>query len=85
VRPAKARALVDYLQGVFLVSIRRACDVLLFQKSSYFYKPRRPSQAVLRQCIREIAETHVCGTDMVGATAGLHGHHAGIQIRQKRQ
>lgn len=58
-RPVKARGLVDYLQGVFQVSIRRACNVLLFQKSSYFYKPRRPSQAVLKQRIREIAETRV--------------------------
>lgn len=58
-KPAKARALVDYLQGVFGVSIRRACNVLLFQKSSYFDKPRRPSQAVLNQQIRGIAETGV--------------------------
>jgi putative transposase len=59
VKPVKARGLVDYLQGVFGVSIRKACNVLLFQKSSYFYKPRRPSQAVLRQRIREIAQTRV--------------------------
>ena len=58
-KPVKARGLVDYLQGVFGVSIRQACNVLLFQKSSYFYKPRRPSQAALKQRIREIAETRV--------------------------
>jgi putative transposase len=51
--------LVDYLQGTFQVSIRRACGVLMFQKSSYFYKPRRLSQAALKQRIEEIAKTRV--------------------------
>jgi predicted nucleic-acid-binding Zn-ribbon protein len=32
--------LVDYLQGVFQVSIRRGCDTLQFQKSAYLYKAR---------------------------------------------
>src|SRR4051794_25530499 len=53
------RRLVDGLQGVFQVSIRRACHVLRFQKSSYFYRLRRLSQAPLTQRIREIAETRV--------------------------
>ena len=51
--------MVDYLQGTFQVSIRRACAVLVFQKSSYFYQPRRLSQAALKKRIREIAETRV--------------------------
>lgn len=59
IAPAKARALVDYLQSVFQVSIRRSCATLCFQKSSYFYKARRPSQAALKKRIREIAETRV--------------------------
>jgi putative transposase len=50
---------VDGLQGVFQVSIRRACKVLRFQKSSYFYRSRRLSQAALTKRIREIAETRV--------------------------
>lgn len=41
------------------MSIRRACRVLLFQKSTYHYRSRRPSQAVLRKRIREIAETRI--------------------------
>ena len=48
VRPANARGLVDHLRGVFQVSIRRACDVLMFQKSSYFISHadfRRPLSA----------------------------------------
>jgi putative transposase len=51
--------LVDYLQSVFRVSIRRNCATLCFERSSYFYKPRRASQAALRKRIREIAETRV--------------------------
>ena len=41
------------------VSIRRACDVLRFRRSTYHYKSRRPSQAALRKHIRAIAETRV--------------------------
>ena len=59
VKPVKARGLVDQLQGIYQVSIRRACDVLRFQRSSYFYKARRPSQAALRKRIQEIAATRV--------------------------
>jgi hypothetical protein len=46
---------VEGLQGTFQVSIRRACHVLQFQKSSYFYRSRHLSQAALTQRIREIA------------------------------
>jgi putative transposase len=41
------------------VSIRRACSVLNFERSTYHYKSRSPSQAGLRKRIREIAETRV--------------------------
>lgn len=59
VKPLKARGLVDYLQGAFSASIRKAFKILLFQKPPYSYKPRHPSQAS-QQRIREIAETCVC-------------------------
>ncbi len=58
-RPTKGRELVDYMRGTWQVSIRRACDVLQFRRSTYHYKSRRPSQAALRKRIREIAETRV--------------------------
>ncbi len=51
--------MVDYLQGAFRVSIRRGCALLGLQKSTYYYRARRPSQAALRLRIREIAETRV--------------------------
>ena len=41
------------------MSIRRVCAVLGAGRSSYHYAARRPSQAVLSQRIREIAETRV--------------------------
>lgn len=47
------------MRGVWQVSIRRACWVLLFQTSTYHYRSRRPSQAAPRKRIREIAETRV--------------------------
>ncbi len=47
------------MRGTWQVSIRRACDVLQFRRSTYHYKSRRPSQAALRKRIREIAETRV--------------------------
>jgi putative transposase len=58
-RPAVGRQLVDYLRGTWQVSIRRSCAVLLFRRSTYHYRSRRPSQAALRKRIREIAETRV--------------------------
>jgi putative transposase len=41
------------------VSVRRACSVLRAERSSYHYKARRRSQAVLSKRIKEIAETRV--------------------------
>ena len=50
---------MDHLRGAWQVSIRRACKVIMLQKSTYHYKSRRPSQAVLRKRMRKIAETRV--------------------------
>ncbi len=41
------------------VSIRRACTVLVFSKSTYHYKLRRSGQADLKKRIKEIAETRM--------------------------
>ena len=54
-----SRELVDDIRTVWKVSIRRACRNLCVDTSSYHYKPRRPSQASLRERIKEIAETRV--------------------------
>ncbi len=47
------------MRSVWRVSIRRACGVIRFRRSTYHYRSRRPSQAALRKRIREIAETRV--------------------------
>ena len=41
------------------ISIRRACEALRFDPSSYHYKSRRTGQAALELRIREICETRV--------------------------
>jgi len=41
------------------VSIRRACQALRFDTSSYHYRSRRTGQACLELRIREICETRV--------------------------
>ena len=53
------RELVDDLRAVWKVSIRRACSVLCFQRSSCHYKSCRAPQASLMTRIREIAQTRV--------------------------
>lgn len=44
---------------IWLVSIRRACEVLQAGRSSYHYQAKRPDQAQLRKRIKEIAQTRV--------------------------
>jgi putative transposase len=41
------------------VSIRRACEVFLVERSSYHYRSRRPGQASLEKRIKELCETRV--------------------------
>lgn len=41
------------------MSIRRACEVFLVERSSYHYKSRRTGQAGLEKRIRELCETRV--------------------------
>jgi putative transposase len=54
-RPARQRKLVDDDRAIWQVSIRRACRNLRVNPSSYHYKSRCPSQASLKQRIKEIA------------------------------
>ena len=41
------------------MSIRRACEVFLVERSSYHYRSRRPGQASLEKRIKELCETRV--------------------------
>lgn len=41
------------------VSRRNACEVMMLNRSTYYYKPRKDSQEALHMRIKEIAETRV--------------------------
>lgn len=58
-RPGRKRELVDGICREWGVSIRRACDALEMDLSTYHYRSRRPGQAPLETRIKEICETRV--------------------------
>ena len=58
-RPVRKRKLVDAVCGHWGVSIRRACQLVEMDRSTYHYRPRRPGQADLEQRIKEICQTRV--------------------------
>lgn len=51
--------MVDLARKVWRVSIRRACQALPVDRSTYHYRSKRIGQAPLIKRIREIAETRV--------------------------
>ncbi len=53
------REIVDHLRTCFRVSIRRVFRAVPAPRSTFHYRPRRPEQALLRERIREIAQTRV--------------------------
>ena len=58
-KPAGKRKMIDEVRHVWQVSIRRACQALPVDRSSYHYRSKRSGQAVLMKRIKEIAETRV--------------------------
>ena len=59
VRPARKRQNVEHLKLAYDVSSRRACRTMWLERSSYYYKPTKSSQAPLRLRIKELAATRV--------------------------
>jgi hypothetical protein len=59
VRPARKRELAAKVCDEWGVSIRRACSVLEFDRSTYHYKSRRREQAGIDSRIKEICQTRV--------------------------
>ena len=59
VRPVGKRKLVDAVCGQWGVSLRRACQMLEMDRSTYHYRSRRAGQAGLEQRIKEISQTRV--------------------------
>jgi putative transposase len=58
-KPARKRQLVDEVRAVWRVSIRRACEALPVDRSTYRYRSKRTGEGVLMKRIMEIAETRV--------------------------
>ena len=58
-KPARKREMVDDIRRAWQVSIRRACQALPVDRSTYHYRPKRSGQAVLMKRIKEIAEIRV--------------------------
>jgi len=59
VKPGRKRKLVDEVRSEWQVSIRRACEALEFDRSTYHYRSRRSGQAGIEQRIREICHVRV--------------------------
>jgi putative transposase len=51
--------MLDEVRRVWQVSIRRACQALPVDRSTYHYRSKRSGQAILMKRIKEIAETRV--------------------------
>lgn len=63
-KPGRKRKLVDEVRSEWQVSIRRACDALEFDRSTYHYKSRRSGQAALEQKIKEICHAFSSGNNL---------------------
>jgi len=60
VKPAQQRGRVGFLVSTFGVSVRRACEVITFNRASYYVKSKAaPLNAALRERIKAIAAARV--------------------------
>ena len=88
--------MVDMVRKVWQVSIRRACQALPVERSTYHYRSKRTGQAPLLKRIQEIAETRVrYGYRRIHVLLRREGSHAnakrvwrlyreiGLQLRNK--
>jgi putative transposase len=57
--PGRKRKLVDEVRSEWRVSIRKACEALEVERSTYHYKSRRSGQATLEHRIKEICHVRV--------------------------
>ena len=51
--------MVDWLNEEYRVGIKRGCEVVCLNRSSYYYVPHRDEQLALRMKIRDYAQSHV--------------------------
>jgi len=57
--PALLRGLARSLTENYKTSERRVCRVLMFHRSSWYYKPKERDDLVLLNRMKEIAQTRV--------------------------
>lgn len=57
VRSDRAREAAGYLQAIYSVSERRACDAFPTSRATIRYKSRRPDRASLEMRIKELTAT----------------------------
>lgn len=48
-RPTHRKQVVEYLQIVWQISVRHACRTIMAARSTFYYKPHRNAQAILRK------------------------------------
>lgn len=58
-KPAQKREMVNTVRFCYSISTRRACEVLEFERSSFYYQSRRNPQTELLIRIRELAASRV--------------------------
>ena len=58
-KPARRRQVIEHVQALWRVSVRRACETFMAARSTFYYHPRRDEQAALWKRIKEIAETRI--------------------------
>ena len=51
--------MVEYLQAGYSVGVRRACDVLEFNRATYYYKSTADPQTALRIRLRDLANARI--------------------------
>ncbi len=59
VRPSQKRVVVSYLGAAYPISERRACRTVCCARATYYYRSHRDPRTMLRQRIREMAQTRV--------------------------
>ena len=59
VRPALRMQALDYVQGHYGISLRRACQLVQVSRSTPYYQRRKDPRADLRRRMRELANIRV--------------------------
>jgi len=58
-KTGKRREMAESLRFCYQISTRRACEVLKFERSSFYYRSKANQQVELRMRIRELAASRV--------------------------